>query len=129
MWFNFIKKIVPYYLLGLGFMMVVTGSQAGVPRFAYVANPYDYTISIFYLDQEGRMYPNGMMFTRDKFPATLIIHPNGKFLYSATRTSDTAPIYEINPKTGSQTGDLCLHTNMLCLCVILMFETFVYCFH
>ncbi len=79
---------------------VCISAIAGVPRFAYVANPYDYTISGFYLDEEGRMFPNGMVFTKDKFPATLIIHPNGKFIYSASRTVDTAPIYKIDPVTG-----------------------------
>ncbi|WP_455222499.1 beta-propeller fold lactonase family protein [Kaarinaea lacus] len=81
-------------------MIVFIDCYAGVPRFAYVANPYDYTISNFYLDEDGRMFPNGMVYTRDKFPASLIIHPNGKFIYSVSRTVDTAPIYKINPKTG-----------------------------
>lgn len=89
-----------FYLSGLFIMLAVGNSQAGVPRFAYAANPYDYTISRFYLDEDGRMFPNGMVYTKDKFPSTLIIHPNGKFLYSATRTVDTAPIYRIDPKTG-----------------------------
>jgi len=94
------RKRLPFYLLGSLFLVVVAGSQAGVPRFAYVANPYDYTISKYYLDEDGRMFPNGMVYTKDKFPSTLIIHPNGKFIYSASRTVDTAPIYRIDPKTG-----------------------------
>ena len=84
----------------IGFMLVSAGVFSDVPRFAYVANPYDYTISSFYLDESGTMFPNGMVFTKDKFPATLIIHPNGKFIYSASRTVDTAPIFKIDSKTG-----------------------------
>ena len=74
-------------------------SAEGV-RFAYVANPYDYTISEFYVDENGVMFPNGMVYTKDKYPSTLIIHPTGKFIYSASRTVDTAPIYQIDPVTG-----------------------------
>jgi 6-phosphogluconolactonase (cycloisomerase 2 family) len=100
MCFDLDKMRFLIYMLGAMLLVAVTGSHAGVPRFAYVANPYDYTISNFYLDEDGRMFPNGMVYTKDKYPATLIIHPNGKFLYSATRTVDTAPIYKIDPKTG-----------------------------
>jgi 6-phosphogluconolactonase (cycloisomerase 2 family) len=80
--------------------VVSTIVVSAVPRFVFVANPYDYTISSFYLDESGTMFPNGMVFTKDKFPATIIIHPNGKFIYSASRTVDTAPIYKIDSKTG-----------------------------
>jgi len=96
----FFRSRFPVYVLSFIIAVASIESIAGVPRFAYVANPYDYTISNFYLDEDGRMFPNGMVYTRDKFPATLIIHPNGKFLYSASRTVDTAPIYKIDPKTG-----------------------------
>lgn len=99
-WLNFFRRRFPFHLLSLLVAIISVDSYAGVPRFAYVANPYDYTISNFYLDEDGRMFPNGMVYTGDKFPATLIIHPNGKFIYSASRTVDTAPIYKIDPKTG-----------------------------
>ena len=94
------KKRFALCLLSCVLLALINSSHAGVPRFAYVANPYDYTISSFYLDEEGRMFPNGMVYTKSKFPATLIIHPNGKFIYSASRTVDTAPIYRIDSKTG-----------------------------
>ncbi|HEY5603448.1 MAG TPA: beta-propeller fold lactonase family protein [Gammaproteobacteria bacterium] len=87
-------------LLGLFLLATVTSAQAGVPRFAYVTNPYDHTISGYFLDAESRMFFNGMVYTGDKFPAALIIHPNGKFIYSASRTVDTALIYKIDPRTG-----------------------------
>lgn len=70
------------------------------PRFAYVANPYDYTISQYYINEEGVMFPNGMVYTEDKFPATLAIDPSGKYIYSASRTVDSAPIFKIDPVTG-----------------------------
>lgn len=86
------------------FLLVVPALNAAqVARFAYVANPYDYTISSFYLDEDGVMFPNGMVFTKDKFPATLIIHPDNQFIYSASRTVDTAPIFAIDPRTGRLT--------------------------
>lgn len=78
-------------------------NAAQFARFAYVVNPYDYTISSYYLNEDGMMFPNGMAFTKDKFPATLIIHPNKKYIYSASRTVDTAPIFEIDPVTGRLT--------------------------
>lgn len=89
--------------LFLVFYTVPSLNAAQVARFAYVVNPYDYTISSFYLNEDGVMFPNGMVFTKDKFPATLIIHPNKKYIYSASRTVDTAPIFEIDPVTGRLT--------------------------
>lgn len=91
------KKLLAFFL---PFLLVTAVDAAQVARFAYVANPYDYTISSFYLDENGVMFPNGMVFTKDKFPATLIIHPNNRFVYSASRTVDTAPIFEIDSVTG-----------------------------
>lgn len=88
--------------LSFAFLMPVTMASQ-VARFAYVSNPYDYTINSYYLDEDGTMFPNGMVFTKDKFPATLAIHPNNKFIYSASRTVDTAPIFEIDPASGRLT--------------------------
>ena len=91
------KLLVAFLLL----FVAATGSQAGqVARFAYVVNPYDYTISSYYLDEDGIMFPNGMVYTKDKFPATLIIHPNKQYIFTASRTVDTAPIFDVDPVTG-----------------------------
>ncbi|WP_455218801.1 lactonase family protein, partial [Kaarinaea lacus] len=98
-----VNGITRYLYSFIALMLVSTDLLSDVPRFAYVANPYDYTISSYYLDENGVMFPNGMVYTKDKFPATLIIHPNGKFIYSASRTVDTAPIFKIDPKTGRLT--------------------------
>lgn len=97
-YFLFIRKLL--FISILSFVLASVVNAAQVARFAYVVNPYDYTISSFYLNKEGMMFPNGMVYTRDKFPATLIIHPNKKYLYSASRTIDTAPIYKIDPVSG-----------------------------
>jgi len=77
----------------------VTATLAAT-RFAYVASPYDYTISGYLVDDSGLLFPNGLVFTKDKYPSTIIVHPSGKFLYSASRTVDTVPIYKIDPVTG-----------------------------
>jgi len=82
---------------------VSTAMAARVPRFAYIANPYDYTVTGYYVGQNGRLFPNGMAYTGDKFPASIVIHPSGKFLYAASRTKDTALIYRIDPVTGKLT--------------------------
>jgi len=95
------RKILLFFLLVL-FLVPVSGISQ-IARFAYVINPYDYTIDSYYLDENGVMFPNGMVFTKDKFPATLIIHPNNRFLYTASRTVDTAPIFEIDPDSGRLT--------------------------
>ncbi|NOZ54827.1 MAG: lactonase family protein [Gammaproteobacteria bacterium] len=76
------------------------GSSLAATRFAYVASPYDYTISSYLVDETGLMFPNGMVFTKDKYPSAIIVHPSGKFLYAASRTVDTVPIYKIDPVTG-----------------------------
>ena len=96
---NYFRRKSSFLLLCL-FTQAPVASASDVARFAYVANPYDYTISSYILDEDGVMFPNGMAYTKDKFPATLIVHPNKKFIFAASRTTDTAPIFEIDPRTG-----------------------------
>jgi len=84
-------------------LVVSTVLADGVSRFAYIANPYDYTVTGYYVGDDGRLFPNGMAYTGDKFPATIAIHPSHKFLYAASRTKDTALIYRIDPVTGKLT--------------------------
>ena len=69
-------------------------------RFAYIANPYDFTVTGYYVGDNGRLFPNGMAYTGDKFPASIAVHPSHQFLYAASRTKDTALIYRIDPVTG-----------------------------
>ena len=88
-------QLVAWLLLGCWGATTVAAT-----RFAYVASPYDYTISSYLVDDSGLLFPNGMVYTKDKYPSTIITHPSGKFLYSASRTVDTVPIYKIDPVTG-----------------------------
>jgi len=76
---------------------------SSVPRFAYIANPYDYTVSGYYINSDGLLIPNGTVFTGDKYPSTIAISPSKKFLYVASRTVDIAQIYRIDPVTGRLT--------------------------
>ena len=87
-----------------GMATLLPAAQSGeVARFAYVANPYDYTLLQYIVTDDGRLLPNGMAFAKDKFPATVAVHPNNRFVYSVSRTNDLAPIFNIDPKTGRLT--------------------------
>lgn len=92
------------YAVWLCLLFFVAQGHAGdfpsVARFAYVVNPYDYTISGYTVDDAGLLQPNGSVFTGSKYPAFVGVHPAGTFVYTASRTDDTIHIYRVDPVTG-----------------------------
>ncbi|MFV2057879.1 MAG: beta-propeller fold lactonase family protein [Thiohalomonadales bacterium] len=91
------------FLLGTLFISTSVFAQQKVSRFAYVANPFDYTLSQFTLDADGFLHANGYTYVADKFPALVSIHPSQKYLYTASRTVDTIRAYRIDPVSGTLT--------------------------
>jgi len=80
---------------------LVSQADDNVTRFAYVANPFDYTLSQYTVDADGKLHANGYTYVADKFPALVTVHPNQKYLYTASRTIDTIRAYQIHPKSGA----------------------------
>jgi 6-phosphogluconolactonase len=82
-------------------------------RFAYVINELNSTVTAFGYDgaagilkeiQTITTLPDG--FTGENYPAEVVAHPNGRFLYGSNRGHDSIAIYSIDAQTGRLTlGD------------------------
>ena len=80
------------------------GAPAVYPRFAYVANQGDNTVSIYAVDATtGRLRANGYV-AAGATPVFVTVDPSGKFAYVATHGSDTVSAYAINATTGALTS-------------------------
>ena len=76
---------------------------AEVPRFAYVVNSYDSTLSGFIVDsRSGQLRPNGHVST-GKFPASVLVHPSGKYVYVAQQTGMKIAAFSVDPVSGRLT--------------------------
>ena len=75
-----------------------------VPRFAYVANSNDNTISIYAVDAaSGQLRVRGYTPT-GAWPTSVAPHPSGQFLYAANRSANSVSAYAINTTTGALTN-------------------------
>jgi 6-phosphogluconolactonase len=79
-------------------------------RFAYVINELDSTVVAFRYDPDaGRLseiqtittLPDG--FTGENYPAEVIVHPSGRFLYGSNRGHESIVLYIIDGQTGRLT--------------------------
>ena len=84
------------FLVGVASSVQLLAEESNtVPRYAYVANTWDHTISGFTIDEKGMLQPNGGVYTNVKLIPMIIAHPNGKFIYTASRTVDNIPAFQI----------------------------------
>jgi DNA-binding beta-propeller fold protein YncE len=73
-----------------------------LPRFAYVANLNDNTVSIYAVDStSGQMHPNGYVLTGGSGPESVTVDPAGKFAYVANIGSNNVSAFTIDASTGS----------------------------
>jgi 6-phosphogluconolactonase len=79
-------------------------------RFAYVINELDSTVTAFAYDAGGgrlteiqaiTTLPAG--FTGENYPAEILVHPSGRFLYGSNRGHDSLAIFRIDGATGKLT--------------------------
>jgi len=94
------------YLAGVAVVSVglVASAGADVPRFAYVANSYDSTLSSFIVDaRTGQLRYNGHV-SAGKFPSSVLVHPSGKFVYVAQQTGMKVAGFAIDPVSGRLTA-------------------------
>jgi 6-phosphogluconolactonase (cycloisomerase 2 family) len=74
-----------------------------VPRFAYTANYFGSSISIYRVDAETGMLHHLSHVPTFKSPSTVILHPTGKFLFTVSQTVDQIAIYRVDAQTGALT--------------------------
>jgi 6-phosphogluconolactonase len=79
-------------------------------RFAYVINELDSTVTAFRYDaaagalsgiQAITTLPAG--FTGENYPAEVVVHPSGRFLYGSNRGHDSIAIFSVDGETGQLT--------------------------
>jgi 6-phosphogluconolactonase len=79
-------------------------------RFAYVINELNSTVTAFRYDaaagvlhqiQAITTLPQG--FTGENYPAEVVVHPSGKFLYGSNRGHDSIAVFGIDSDTGKLT--------------------------
>lgn len=88
----------------------LSGSSPMVPRFAYLANPGDSTISSFTVDSTtGQLrytgyVTAGSLFAFAEGTQSVVATPSGAFVYAANFGSGNVSAYSANPKTGTLTA-------------------------
>jgi 6-phosphogluconolactonase len=79
-------------------------------RFAYVINELDSTVTAFSYDPAAGVLreiqvitslPEG--FTGENYPAEVLVHPSGQFLYGSNRGHDSIAVFRIDANTGKLT--------------------------
>ena len=84
--------------------VVVSCVTSPVPRFAYVANPRDNTVSFYTVNAAtGQLRHNGYI-AAGTYPISVTVDPAGKFAYVVNQTSNTVSAYTINASTGALTA-------------------------
>ena len=97
-------KLMLLRLVACGFFLfTINVSFSQVPRFAYVANAYDNTLSIYTVDaKSGSLRFNGHAIT-GKFPSSVLVHPSQKFVYVSAQTGMGISAFKVNPDNGRLT--------------------------
>jgi hypothetical protein len=79
----------------------VTVAPPSTPRFAYVANSADNTVSIYTVDaMSGQLRPNGYALVGGSTPFSVTVAPSGKFAYVANSNSNNVSAFTIDATTG-----------------------------
>jgi len=84
---------------------MIAAFTACQPKFAYVANSTDNTISGYTVNKvTGELTPiPGSPYTAGDGPGSVIVTPSGKFVYAANEVSNNVSAYSINQATGALT--------------------------
>ena len=111
-----LAPMVSFTLLMMGAVLVLPGCGGGskstpapvtgplpnhVPRFAYVVNSGDSTVSLYTVNTAtGQLRHNGYV-TTGTYPFSITVDPSGKFAYVANANSNTVSAYTLNVSTGA----------------------------
>ena len=88
-------------LLVLVLMLLTSFSASATPRFAYSANYFGSSISVFRVDAATGMLRHLYHVPTLKSPSTVLLHPSGKFLYAVSQATDEIAIYQVDAGTGA----------------------------
>jgi 6-phosphogluconolactonase (cycloisomerase 2 family) len=80
----------------------LSGTAAGaLPRFAYVPNFGDATVSMYTVNfRTGQLRPNGYVMS-GAGPTSVALHPTGQFAYVTNQGDNTISAYKVNPSRGT----------------------------
>jgi 6-phosphogluconolactonase (cycloisomerase 2 family) len=82
----------------------LSGSSPMVPRFAYVTNPADNTVSMYTVNvTTGQLRNNGYVFAGNG-PGGVTVDPSNKFAYVTNLSSSNVSAYTINASNGRLTA-------------------------
>lgn len=93
------KRILVVTLISLVWHPLALAA-ANIGRFGFTTGAFDNAITHYRLDAEGRLFPNGMTYTVDKFTAPLALHPSQKWIYTVSRTAEKIHGFGIDVVTG-----------------------------
>ncbi|MDT8383958.1 MAG: beta-propeller fold lactonase family protein [Gammaproteobacteria bacterium] len=82
-------------------LVVASFSVAATPRFAYSANYFGSSISIFQVDAASGMLRHLSHVPTVKSPSTVLLHPSGSFLYAVSQVTDEIAIYRVDAGSGA----------------------------
>ena len=94
---NQTKNICLSFLL---FFIVVPALVSAEPRYVYTANYFGSTISTYRVESETGMLRHHNLTPTLKSPSSIVLHPQGKFLYAVSQVTDQVAIYRVNTTTG-----------------------------
>ena len=80
------------------FYATIAFSQPLFPRFAYVPNNLDNSLSIYSIDNDSGLLHHIGYVPTPMSPSAAILHPSGKFLYVCSQTIDTISIFKVNQR-------------------------------
>jgi 6-phosphogluconolactonase (cycloisomerase 2 family) len=85
-------------------VLKLTGTTSGLlPRFAYVTNSADNTISEYTVNvSTGQLRANGYVLA-GTLPLSVVVDPSGKFAYVANGISNNVSAYTVNASSGTLT--------------------------
>src|SRR6266478_5888256 len=90
-------------VIGSTHLIIVAAAGTSTPRFAYVTNLSDDTLSIYSVNAStGQLRPNGYVLT-DSHPDAVSLDPSGKFAYTANNQANDVSAFTIDAVTGSLT--------------------------
>src|SRR6266436_5273236 len=90
-------------VMGSTHLIIVAGPGTSTPRFAYVTNLSDDTLSIYSVNpSSGQLRPHGYVLT-DRHPEALCLDPSGKFAYTANNQANDVSAFTVDSATGSLT--------------------------
>src|ERR1700757_4901360 len=85
-------------------LIAVVSESTGVPRFAYVANSVDGTVSAYTVNPTtGQLRNNGYAFA-GKLPQAVVVDPRDKFAYVTNSGDNTISAFLINSSNGALTA-------------------------